>query len=124
MARWHELKGREMANEVADIANDLYQKQSQRRSRYLRNQQLYERVALSSYGAAGYYTADHLGGVDGDKLGLIRSAVQTGHAEIYAKQKPKPQFQTSGAEWKLCRKAQKLDKVCEGTLAQASRWSK
>jgi hypothetical protein len=123
MARWHELSGKSLAAEVTDIANDLYAKQSARRSRYLRNQQLYERAALSSYGAAGYYTSDYTGTVDGDPLGLIRSAVQTGHAEIYAKQKPKPQFQTSGAEWKIRRKAQKLDKICEGILAQREgRW--
>jgi hypothetical protein len=124
LERWYRLEGTALANEVRDIADDLWRQQTMRRSRYLHNLQLFEKAALSNYSAAGYYSHDYLNRtIDADPLGLIRSAVQTGHAEIYAKQKPKPQFQTSGAEWKLRRKAQKLDKICEGILSQREgRW--
>ena len=116
--RWYELEDDRMAHEVTSIAEALWSNQSSRRARYLRNQNLFEGCSLNSYDAAGYYTSEMLSVSTEDPLGLIRSAIQTGAAEIFAKQKPKPQFQTSGADWKTRRKAQKQDKACEAILNQ------
>lgn len=118
--RWHEQEGVERAREVENIADGLWADQALRRTRYLRNVQLFEVIDIPTADAAGYCRA--LGGanlaIPSDRLGLIRSGVQTAAAEVFAKQKPKPQFQTSGADWRTRRKAKKLDKLCEGILHQ------
>lgn len=121
--RWPELEGTDMAREVESIAEHLWNTQSSRRARYLRNTCLFEGCSLGSYDASGYYTSDMLSVSENDPLGLVRCAIQTGAAEIFAQQKPKPQFQTSGADWKTRRKAQKMDKACEAVLNQRQgRW--
>lgn len=120
-SRWHLLrdKPKEMAAAVQNIADQLYQDQSSRRTRYSRNQRLFEGLALSSYGAEAYaHLSDGGAYLDDDPRRFIRSAVQTARAEIYSKQKPKGQAQTSGADWKTRRKAQKLDKLHEGAINQ------
>lgn len=123
MPGWHTLEGSELAHEVTNIAEGLYTEQSARRARYLHNQELFEGCRLGgNYDASGYYTST-MDRLEDDPLGLLRSAVQSGVSEVYGKQKPKPQFQTSGADWTLRRKAQKLDKICEGILHQRQgRW--
>lgn len=122
MELWHELEGTECAQEVEAIADGLRRDQKTRASRYLHNLQLFETLAITSADAEGYYRAD-LRDTDKDPLGLLRSAIQTCAAEVFAKQKPKPQWQTSGADWRVRRKAKKLDKICEGILHQRQgRW--
>lgn len=118
-ARWHTLTGSEMAAAVNNIADTLYRDQSSRRTRYRVNQSLFEGFPMSSYTAEGYSRLP-IDGVydDPDPRRLIRSAIQTARAEIYSKQKPKGQAQTSGADWKTRRKAQKLDRLHEGVLNQ------
>lgn len=122
MARWYELEGTELAREVETIAENLRRDQTARSSRYLRNLQLFECLNIGSANPDGYYRATSRISED-DRLGLLRSAIQTCAAEVFAKQKPKPQFQTSGADWRTRRKAKKLDKICEGVLHQRQgRW--
>lgn len=118
-ARWHLLTGAELALAVNNIADALYTDQASRRSRYKRNQSLFEGFPMSAYTAEGYARLPDVGVFDDeDPRRLIRSAVQTARAEIYSKQKPKGQAQTSGADWKTRRKAQKLDRLHEGALNQ------
>lgn len=120
---WWELDGDDLAREVESIASGLRTEQRARTTRYLRNLKLFECLDIASADAAGYYRAD-VRESDEDPLGLLRSAVQTAAAEIYAKQKPKPQFLTSGADWATRRRAKKLDKICEGVLHQRQgRWA-
>lgn len=122
MARWSELKGTDCARAAEDIADSLRRDQAARKSRYLRNLRLFECLEVGTADAAGYYRAN-LRDSEDDRLGLLRSAIQTCAAEVFAKQKPKPQFQTSGADWRTRRKAKKLDKICEGILHQRQgRW--
>lgn len=119
---WSDKKGRDLAAEVENIADGLRRDQAIRTTRYLRNLRLFESLDISTADARGYYRADTIASTD-DPLGLLRSAVQTCGAEVFAKQKPKPQFQTSGADWRTRRKAKKLDKICEGVLHQRQgRW--
>jgi hypothetical protein len=118
-ARWYTLDGKELARAVNNIADVLYRDQQSRRTRYKLNQSLFEGFPMTAYTAEGY-TRLPADGVydDPDPRRLIRSAVQTARAEIYSKQKPKGQAQTSGADWKTRRKAQKLDRLHEGILNQ------
>lgn len=121
--RWYELEGAALANEVQNIAEGLWTAQSHRRARYVRNLELFEGVKLGTYGAEGYYRCDFNNRGEEDPSNLIRSACQSAAAEFFAKQKPKPQFLTSGANWSVRRKAKKLDKICEGIMSQRQgRW--
>jgi hypothetical protein len=118
-SRWHLLPPKQMAEAVQEFSDRLFRDQSSRRTRYARNSRLFEGLALSNYSAESYFRFGDPGGfLDDDPRRLIRSAVQTARAEIYSKQKPKGQAQTSGADWKTRRKAQKLDKLHEGALNQ------
>lgn len=47
---------------------------------------------------------------------LIRSACDTAQADVAGRQRPKPMFLTTGADWKTRRKAKKLDKFVEAQL--------
>src|SRR5690606_17502355 len=119
---WHEKTGAELAHEVEDLCKQLEEQQKHRRERYIRNLELFEGTPLGAYGASAYYRMSNKA-LANDPLGLIHSAVETAVAEVYAKQKPKPQVQTSGADWTTRRRAKKMDKVFEGILHQRQgRW--
>lgn len=47
---------------------------------------------------------------------LVRSACDTAQADIAGRQKPKPMFMTTGADWAARRRAKKLDKFVEAQL--------
>lgn len=122
---WHQQKGDDMAQAIDTVVSDLKKNQAGRKANYIRNLQLFEKRALGgSYTAHGYDSDfDDKTIWPLDRLGLIRSAVETAVANIYAQQKPKPQFQTLGATWELRRKAYRLDRICEGILNQRQgRW--
>ena len=121
-APWFTLKGDERAMAVMSLVRGYRSSQAARRSRYIRNLEAFEGRTLNGYGAHGYCEVED-SGYARERLRLIRSAVGSAVANIYAPQKPKPQFQTLGADWETRRKAQRLDKVCEGILNQRQgRW--
>src|SRR5690606_11073214 len=120
---WWEKDPDEMGTDVARIIDGLKRDQAGRRARYMRNLSLYERRRIAGYSAYSYanYTDDSVAGeydFEDDRLSLVRAGVSTAVAEIYGRQKPKPQFQTLGATWAVRRKAYKLDRICEGILNQ------
>lgn len=121
---WYEKEGDELGGEVSRMVDGFRRSQRGRRTRYLYNLSLFEKRRI--VGASTDYCNDEgeFGSwSEDDRLGLIRSAVQTAVAELYARQKPKPQFQTTGADWRIRRRAKKLDKFCEGVLHQRQgRW--
>lgn len=118
---WYTLPKKEMAVEVDAIVQDLKKEQEGRRIRYVRNLERFERRHMSGFGADAYFSSTEW--EDSDRLGLIRSAVTSAVAEIYAPQKPKPQFQTLGASWEARRRAYRLDRICEGILnSRVGRW--
>ena len=117
---WHKLPEKEMGSGVARMIEAFKREQSGRRVRYRRNLELYERRKAND--ASSYQDTSGEDFVR-DRLGLVRSAVATAVSTIYAPQKPKPQFQTSGASWAVRRRAYKLDRICEGILNQRQgRW--
>lgn len=120
---WWTLPKSEMGGEIKSLLDGYKRDQAGRRIRFLRNLSLYERRSMSSYSAHAYQSSDEGDARERDRLGLVRSAISSAVANIYAPQKPKPQFQTLGATWATRRKAYKLDRICEGILNQRQgRW--
>ena len=116
---WQEMADEDLGPYVARIVEGYKTEQSGRRSRYIRNLEAYEGRHMNGYSAHTYVGT---GADDGtyrlDRLRLIRSAVESAVANVYAPQKPKPQFQTLGATWATRRKAYRLDRIVEGILNQ------
>ena len=127
-APWHELDDAEMGQAIARLIDGYRTEQSGRRARYTRNLKLYEGRAMQGYTAHAYAGDESEASLNSsdfelDRKRLIRSAVSTAVANIYAPQKPKPQFQTLGSTWATRRKAYRLDRICEGILNQRqARW--
>lgn len=122
---WAEQEGDELGGTISRTIDHFRRTQRGRVDRYLYNQSLFEGRKLTGNAGSDYLDHDGDGGEwhDADRLRLIRSAVQTAVADVYARQKPKPQFLTSGADWRIRRRAKKWDKLCEGILAQRQgRW--
>ena len=118
---WHE-QGDDMGTAVARLVDGFKTDQAGRRTRYIRNVEIYEGRKMSGYSAHSYIgettDADAGNEFSRDRLRLVRSAVSTAVSTIYAPQKPKPQFQTLGATWATRRKAYRLDRIVEGILNQ------
>lgn len=114
---WHLLAVKEMGDEVSRLFDTFKKEQSARRTRYVRNLEMYENRSMGGYTAHGYLS-DQPEWRNPDRLGIIRSMVAMAVASIYAPQKPKPQFQTLGASWATRRKAYRLDRICEGIINQ------
>ena len=114
---WHKLDVKEMGGEVSRLFDTFKKEQSTRRTRYMRNLEMYENRAMGGATAHGYMT-DQGDWRNPDRLGIIRSMVAMAVSSVYAPQKPKPQFQTLGADWKTRRKAYRLDRICEGIINQ------
>lgn len=106
-------------------AKSLQSDQSARARRALLDLRIYEsRNVLAQHFSDWSMTNPDLSiegdGDDYDDLVLnkARAACHSIQAKLAGRQKPKPQFLTSGAEWSLKRRAQRLDKFVEGTLHQ------
>lgn len=123
-APWHKQSADEMGPNVQRIVDGYKTEQSGRRSRYIRNLEIYEGRFMAGYSAHSYVgTGDEEAVYRLDRLRLVRSAVSSAVASVYAPQKPKPQFQTLGATWATRRKAYRLDRICEGIINQRQgRW--
>jgi hypothetical protein len=114
---WHKLKRDEMGQEVSRLFDTFKKEQSARRTRYIRNLELYEGRSMGGHTAHGYLT-ENPAWKNPDRLKIVRSMVSMAVSSIYAPQKPKPQFQTLGATWATRRKAYRLDRICEGIINQ------
>ena len=121
--QWYNLPEEAQAMGVRRLVDGFKHSQGTRRAGYIRNLEAFEGRYLGGYSAHAYSETDGSAGFKRERLRLIRSAVQTAVANIYAPQKPKPQFQTLGATWAVRRRAQRLDKICEGVINQRQgRW--
>lgn len=120
---WYDLPYEQQAMEVRRLIDSYKRGQGSRRAAYIRNLEMFEGRLLGGYSAHAYCETDGTAGYSRERLRLIRSATETAVANIFAPQKPKPQFQTLGATWAIRRRAQRLDKICEGILNQRQgRW--
>ena len=113
--RWWALKGDEMAHKAFQIAMDLKQDQDYRERRCKQNLSMYEGSAVTSL-----YTPRNQVSADESELdfNVSRAGCDTVHAEIAGRQKPMAKFQTSDGDWRVKRKAKKLEKFCQGILRQ------
>lgn len=122
---WFTLKDDDdLGSEVQRLVDGYKNSQAGRRSRYIKNLELFEGRSLNGYSAHTYYESEYSDQpFSRDRLRLVRSACASAVSNIYAVQKPKPQFQTLGATWAVRRKAYRLDRICEGILSQRQgRW--
>jgi hypothetical protein len=114
--RWWAIEDAEdMGAEVYKIGSALERDQAGRRARWLSCIQAYEGRTLDSLYADAYSRSEPREDLT---YNLHRRGVHTAVAQISGRQKPKAQFQTSGADWGTQRRARKLDKICESQLHQ------
>lgn len=120
---WYSLPFDQQGGEISSLIKGYRTSQSGRQARYVQNLELFEGHHFAGYSAHAYAEIQDSDTYLGQRLRLIRSAVASAVANIYAPQKPKAQFQTMGATWATRRKAYRLDKVCEGiTNQRQGRW--
>jgi hypothetical protein len=113
--RWHKEEGIECARAVMTIASQLGDDQKPRKSKALEANRRYSGTELEGLAPGSYVKADA-----NDELfyPLHNSGVETVVAQIGGRQKPKPQIQTSGADWQTKRRAKKCDKLLDGIIQQ------
>ena len=104
--RWWQKRGEEAAQAVIGITDALQSEDGDaRKNRWDQALSIYNGKGTSAQSCEDLYN-------------VSRSAVDTAQAEIAARQRPKPMFLTSGADWRTKRKAKKLDRFVEGNLHQ------
>lgn len=101
-----------MAASVKGLCDALIEEQEERRARYKDSVCRYEGFNLGDTDPSALNSAAW----SNDTYNLTRSVIDTVQADIAARQRPKPSFLTSSAEWKERRRAQQLDKFVEAQL--------
>jgi hypothetical protein len=113
--RWWAVKKSERAKSVYAVVQHLAKYDSVRQTQYELSAKLYGNTQL--LGVTGLTTAKAAAQQPTIKerltYNVVQSAIDTVTSKI-SKNKPKPLFLTSGGNWKLQRKAKKLDKFVEG----------
>lgn len=115
---WTIADEKEMANAIQTTIETIAKNDSARIQRYNTAARLYGNSDLSGmFGISGSRAiATQSGGLrDRISYNVIKSAIDTITAKI-AKNRPKPLFLTSGGNWKMKRKAQKLTKFIDGVF--------
>lgn len=114
--RWWLLKGEERAQSVEACIRTIYDNDSRRQTQYQISARLYGNAPLM--GITGLSTSrSPAPAAQKDRItyNVVQSAIDTVTAKI-AKNKPRPMFLTSGGDYRLQRKAQKLDKFVAGVF--------
>lgn len=111
--RYWTLKGGELASQVCAICSGLETADASRKARY---QSLLSRYEGRSVSLDSDLFFSDMPGDSTPIYNLIRSGCDTAQADIAGRQKPKPMFLTTGADWKARRRAKKLDKFVEAQL--------
>ena len=99
---------------------------TEREQSNVRHARLYENVEINSLTTSDYATAVVRQAIIGTgimTLNVIAACVDTLAAKI-SKNKPRPEFLTSGASWKSQRKARKLDKWSRGFFYEVDLYEK
>lgn len=113
--QWWKLKQSEIPSAINGITSFLAQHQSKRLTQNLLSARLYGNLSVTGLNGLTYSKISSVQNSLKDRISynVIQSVVDTLTAKI-GKNKPKPLFLTSGGDYKLQRKAKKLDKFCEG----------
>ncbi len=113
--RLYQLDGDELANELWSVAEGLRKDNTGFRRRCLEMLCRYEGRKLEGL-YAGAYTVNGAEEQDERLYRVGRMLAGAIQAEIAGGSRPKPAFITSGADWKVRRRAKKLDRFAEATL--------
>lgn len=113
--RWWKLPPTERPKAITRILEHLGTNDSKRQNQYQIAERLYGNVQL--LGASGLSISKVATTQTATKervtYNVVQSVIDTITAKL-AKNKPKSSFITSGGDWKLQRKAKKLEKFCDG----------
>jgi hypothetical protein len=117
--RWWDLKDEDERNKsLMTMATALEDASAERQQANLRHARLYENVELDSLTGTDYAAAlvrQALYGAGVMRLNVIAACEDTLAAKI-TKNRPRPNFLTSGASWKSQQKARRLDKWMRGVF--------
>lgn len=110
---WSALEGDECAHAVNEICRGLEDTEAQRRrKRWFECWSRYEGRFFTDESMQGSWDLD-------TRYNVARSAVDTAQSEIASRQRPKPMFVTSGADWHTRRRAKRMDRFVEAWLHQS-----
>ncbi len=113
--RWWLAPKDERAQAVAAIVKAISEYDSKRQTQYQTSKRLYGNANLMGLNGLSFSKVQSTQNASKDRLtyNVCQSVVDTITAKI-AKNKPRPMFLTSGGDYKIQRKAKKLDKFVEG----------
>lgn len=111
---WYAKDGQQLAESLSSYVKMLRKEQSFRQDDNYRNMRLYgnmEAYALRNY---GFYRAETSASIQNRvTLNIVQSMIDTAVSKL-SKNKPRPSFLTSGGDWSLQRKAEKLSQFIDG----------
>lgn len=115
--RWWACSKSERAQAVAAVVKAISEYDSKRQDQYQTSARLYGNINLMGSSGLSSTKIQAVQGAIKDRLtyNVCQSVTDTITSKI-AKNKPKPMFLTSGGDYKLQRKAKKLDKFVEGVF--------
>lgn len=113
--KWWTLEKSEMADAINGTIRFLQEHQSRRQTQNLLSARLYGNLSIMGLNGLSYSKIASVQNAVKDRISynVIQSVIDTLCAKI-AKNKPKPLFLTSGGNYKMQRKAKKLDKFVDG----------
>lgn len=113
--RWWLLKDDEIAQGIVAAVNSIAQADSARQTQYQTSIRLYGNLTLIGVNGLSFSKLTSVKAPLRDRVSynVIQSGIDTVQAKM-AKNKPKPLFLTSGGDWKMQRRAKKLDKFVDG----------
>lgn len=115
--KWWKVAKDERAQSVCSIVKMLSEYDGRRQTQYQISTRLYGNLNLMGLNGLSYSKIASVQNSLKDRISynLVQSVVDTITAKI-AKNKPRPLFLTSGGDYKLQRKAKKLEKFMDGTF--------
>lgn len=114
-ARWWGLKGVEQAQAITAVVNTIAMADSRRQTQMQISSRLYGNATLMSINGLSFSRVASSQNALKDRISynIIQSAIDTVTAKM-VKSKPKPLFLTAGGNWKMQRRAEKLNKFIDG----------
>lgn len=115
--RWWLLDKKDMPASVNSVVSYLEKNQSARKNQIINSARLYGNLSIVGVSALSQSKLSGITAPFNQRVtyNVVQSAIDTATAKI-AKNKPKPLFLTSGGDYRLQRKAKKLDKFVDGVF--------
>lgn len=115
--QWWKLTGDELAQSLTQIINFLHQHQGGRLTQQLISARLYGNLSIMGLNGLTFSRVASVQSALKDRISynVVQSAVDTITSKI-GKNKPKPLFLTEGGDYKIQRRAKKLDKFVDGVF--------